>query len=535
MCRRGPLTLAGEVGLRGARREQGRDHSSGSFAQRVARELHARHGPENCTTRFARGLNSRVRRRSEELAHDLVECLRDVIPDRTRRAHAPVASNRLNGSVDRWALEEAAAGECFIEADPEREEVGALVRVARELLRREVPHLALHEARLGLAQLQRRTGEPEVENVRMPVEIDEHVRRAQIAVHQAGRRVVRVACRVQAVERFGDLGKQASSLIDREKALSLGKGGEQLFERHSVDPLEEQVVLPIDVAVLNQPREVLADDAGGDARLVDEHPGEDRIGRHIRRQPLQREAPLASHAYAKNLTHAGTRDALVELEASESGGSRRVHCRQYADRPLEARRSGQALVALDLPVRSMGINNAPMALTRDQKFAAFNALFSLVAVVFLAWLILVNRGAETSVDLSFVPALNACLNAASAVLLVAGVRAIKRGNRSLHMRLVISALTCSALFLVGYVTYHAVHGDTRYAGVGLIRSVYLTILLSHVLLSVTVLPLALTCLYLAFQERFDSHRRIARITFPIWLYVSVTGVIIYFMLRGSRG
>jgi len=97
----------------------------------------------------------------------------------------------------------------------------------------------------------------------------------------------------------------------------------------------------------------------------------------------------------------------------------------------------------------------------------------------------------------------------------------------------LSALAVSALFLVGYLTYHFQAGTTRYTGQGWIRPVYFTILLSHTILAAAVPLLAITTLVLALRERFDRHRRIARITFPIWLYVSVTGVIVYLMLRGD--
>jgi len=95
----------------------------------------------------------------------------------------------------------------------------------------------------------------------------------------------------------------------------------------------------------------------------------------------------------------------------------------------------------------------------------------------------------------------------------------------------VSAFAASAVFLVGYVLYHYAHGDTPYQGVGPIRTVYFTILITHVVLSIVMLPMILTTFYLATRERFASHKRLARWTLPIWLYVSVTGVIIYFMLR----
>jgi putative membrane protein len=96
----------------------------------------------------------------------------------------------------------------------------------------------------------------------------------------------------------------------------------------------------------------------------------------------------------------------------------------------------------------------------------------------------------------------------------------------------VTALAFSTVFLVGYLSYHYVHGDTRYAGDGIGRTVYLVILATHILLSITVVPGALTSLYFALTKQFDRHRRLNRVFLPVWLYVSVTGVVIYFLLRG---
>ena len=125
---------------------------------------------------------------------------------------------------------------------------------------------------------------------------------------------------------------------------------------------------------------------------------------------------------------------------------------------------------------------------------------------------------------------NACLNATSALLLVLGHRAIKRYAIDRHRRLMLSAAVTSALFLVSYVTYHVKAGATRFAGPGPARAVYFAILISHTILAVAVLPLALRTLYLGVKRRDERHRAIARWTYPIWLYVSVTGVVVYLML-----
>jgi putative membrane protein len=128
------------------------------------------------------------------------------------------------------------------------------------------------------------------------------------------------------------------------------------------------------------------------------------------------------------------------------------------------------------------------------------------------------------------PTLNAILNASSALLLLTGFVLIRRGRREAHRRAMLSALACSALFLISYLVYHAQVGSVRFQGRGAIRAVYLGILLSHTVLAVAVVPLALVTLSRALQARFDRHRRLARITLPIWAYVSVTGVVVYWML-----
>lgn len=182
----------------------------------------------------------------------------------------------------------------------------------------------------------------------------------------------------------------------------------------------------------------------------------------------------------------------------------------------------------------MSITTAAASASPDRAFFVFNAVLSTVALAFLAWILMlrdVTPGA--SHDLAFLPAVNAALNATSAALLTTGWFAIKRRNRRLHKFCMVSAFVASALFLVCYVTYHYVHGDTRYQGTGAIRTAYLAILASHVILSMAVVPLALTSFYFAFRRAFDRHKKVTRWALPIWLYVSVTGVVIFFMLRDS--
>jgi putative membrane protein len=169
----------------------------------------------------------------------------------------------------------------------------------------------------------------------------------------------------------------------------------------------------------------------------------------------------------------------------------------------------------------------------NRAFFVFNAILSTAALAFLAWLLLVNEGGGSSADLSFLPAVNAGLNSTAAALLVAGWVAIRRGNARVHKYLMVSAFAASALFLVSYVVYHYVHGDTRYTGEGALRVVYFVVLISHVLLSMAIVPMALSAFWLAYRRRFDSHKKVTRILTPIWLYVSVTGVVIFAMLRAA--
>jgi len=137
------------------------------------------------------------------------------------------------------------------------------------------------------------------------------------------------------------------------------------------------------------------------------------------------------------------------------------------------------------------------------------------------------------VTLADLPALNAALNGASAVLLAAGYVLIRRRRIAAHRACMLLALLTSAAFLTSYLTYHYHVGSVPYRGTGWTRPLYFTILITHTLLAVTVVPLALMTVTRALRGRFDRHVRIARLTLPIWFYVSVTGVVIYLMLSGT--
>jgi putative membrane protein len=133
-------------------------------------------------------------------------------------------------------------------------------------------------------------------------------------------------------------------------------------------------------------------------------------------------------------------------------------------------------------------------------------------------------------DIADLPALNASLNGLAAIFLLSGYISIRRGRRALHKKCMLAALTASALFLTSYVIYHANAGSRPFPGAGGIRVVYFVILITHVVLAVAILPLALVTTARGLRSQFGRHVRIARWTLPIWLYVSVTGVVIYLML-----
>jgi len=131
---------------------------------------------------------------------------------------------------------------------------------------------------------------------------------------------------------------------------------------------------------------------------------------------------------------------------------------------------------------------------------------------------------------SFLPHLNALLNSTSAILLIAGYGFIRAGRIRAHRNCQLSAVTTSTLFLISYLTYHYHHGATRFAGQGIARPIYFTILTSHTVLAVVIVPLVIVTLFRATRGDFFRHKRIARWTLPLWLYVSVTGVMVYLML-----
>ena len=168
----------------------------------------------------------------------------------------------------------------------------------------------------------------------------------------------------------------------------------------------------------------------------------------------------------------------------------------------------------------------------EQKFSKFIVLVSILIPVVVALLFSVKlKDFGFHVEpLSFLPPIYATINGVTAVVLVVGVLAIKNGKRKLHEQLMTTAIALSVVFLVMYVAYHMTSDSTKFGGEGMIRNVYFFILITHILLSIAVIPLVLITYVRTLAEKFDKHKKIAKITFPIWLYVAVTGVVVYLMI-----
>lgn len=132
--------------------------------------------------------------------------------------------------------------------------------------------------------------------------------------------------------------------------------------------------------------------------------------------------------------------------------------------------------------------------------------------------------------LNFLPPIYATINGFTAVLLIAAVIAIKNGKRKLHENLMKTAIACSVAFLGMYVAYHMTADSAKFGGEGIIRPIYFFILITHIVLSIIIIPLVLITFVRALAQRFDKHKKLARITFPLWLYVALTGVIVYLMI-----
>ena len=167
-------------------------------------------------------------------------------------------------------------------------------------------------------------------------------------------------------------------------------------------------------------------------------------------------------------------------------------------------------------------------MTQKNKFTPYIWLISVVIPVVVAILFTVRIPNVAS--LSFLPPIYATINGITAVILLIALKAIKSKNIMLHQNLMKTAISLSLVFLLMYVAYHMTSDSTSYGGEGFIRYVYFFILISHIILSIGIIPMVLFTYVRAYTKQFEDHKKIARYTFPIWLYVAVTGVIVYFMI-----
>ena len=176
---------------------------------------------------------------------------------------------------------------------------------------------------------------------------------------------------------------------------------------------------------------------------------------------------------------------------------------------------------------------ATTSTSRSGTAAAIAAILivSAAAVLFLFWLIYIHPAAATSAQFAFLPALNAVLNGLAAIALLIGYTFIRARQIERHRAAMIAAFIFSTLFLVSYIAHHALHGDVRYPLHAAFRTFYLWLLASHILLAIVALPVVLITFFFSLSGRIPQHRKIARWTFPLWLYVSLSGVATYVMLR----
>lgn len=178
------------------------------------------------------------------------------------------------------------------------------------------------------------------------------------------------------------------------------------------------------------------------------------------------------------------------------------------------------------------MNNSLNRQDNDKLAYSIIGVVSFVVLAFLTWLIYFNEGQSTHHSwVEFMPAINAGLNSVTTVLLFVGYILIKRGHKEAHIRTMLSATGTSALFLVSYIIYHHFHGDTKFMGEGFIRPIYFFILITHIILSGIMVPMIFATLWHGLRKNYSKHKRIAKWTFPIWIYVSFTGVAIYFLLK----
>jgi len=170
-------------------------------------------------------------------------------------------------------------------------------------------------------------------------------------------------------------------------------------------------------------------------------------------------------------------------------------------------------------------------LNKTEKERKFNRIITIISILVpLVVAVLFGVKVPNSEPLKFLPPIYAAINGLTAVLLIYAVWAIKNGKRVLHQNIMSACILLSILFLLMYIAYHMTADSTSYGGVGVIKYVYYFILISHIILSIVIIPLVLKTYARAYLKDFERHRQLARFTFPIWLYVAVTGVVVYLMI-----
>jgi len=169
---------------------------------------------------------------------------------------------------------------------------------------------------------------------------------------------------------------------------------------------------------------------------------------------------------------------------------------------------------------------------KDKTVLAFSSVISVIIFLALIWVIYIKEKSEVLSDnLQFLPALNSLLNFFAAIALCLGFWAIKKGDQRLHKKGMLTALLFSGLFLISYVIYHYQAPDALFLAQGIIRPIYFFILITHIVLTIVALPFILSTVFFGLTGKFETHKALARWTFPIWLYVSITGVAIFLMLK----
>lgn len=175
-------------------------------------------------------------------------------------------------------------------------------------------------------------------------------------------------------------------------------------------------------------------------------------------------------------------------------------------------------------------NNRSVNSAKDKQFLTLIAVLSVVIPVVVALLFFMPKDGGSGVNVSFLPTLHAILNSLTAVALVTGYYFIRQNNSKAHRAAMLTAFGLSAIFLVSYVTYHFLGERTIYGGEGALKYIYYFILLTHIVLAIVIVPLVLLSVYFGISNQLSRHRRISKWTFPIWLYVAITGVLVYLLI-----